>query len=455
MARNLQTATGTGSIIDHGDRGRGERVLSFTGAGPAIGSPYLRYPLPQRSGHGLVRAVLDATPFAPGTRLSRSFVQPAWKDLDLAVCIPACNEADALPACLAAIGRAAGRTDLSCGLVVVINNSTDRGFAIARDWLAGNGLCGIVCEVGFAPAIADAGHARRLAFDLGAALTRDDGLLLTTDADTVVARDWIACTVIAARGGADLICGRIEVDSEELASLPESVRICGEHEARLFDRLDRLWRVVGEEPSRPFSYRAGGASLAVTAAAYRAIGGLTPVPVSEDRGLVGAIQRADRAVVHADSVRVTTSCRLSARAPGGMADALAERSRQTDPFCDQALMPARTLVLQALAWKHLRRAHRAHRTGRPLDAAQQQERDRLAARLAIPPAALMPRFTAGFGPEWERITTTVPGLTAARMRLSEARREAPIAERAAERIDALPTPRLLPHILEQVEPYGA
>jgi hypothetical protein len=54
---------------------------------------------------------------------------------------------------------------------------------------------------------------------------------------------------------------------------------------------------------------------------------------------------------------VITSGRTHGRAPGGVADTLAIRSREPDAFCDDALEPFRAALARA-AWRgHLRRLH--------------------------------------------------------------------------------------------------
>ena len=44
--------------------------------------------------------------------------------------------------------------------------------------------------------------------EVGAEIAGPDGVLLTTDADAVVARDWIERSLLALASGADVECGR-------------------------------------------------------------------------------------------------------------------------------------------------------------------------------------------------------------------------------------------------------
>ncbi|MFV4649383.1 hypothetical protein ACNJUT_22570, partial [Mycobacterium tuberculosis] len=61
-----------------------------------------------------------------------------------------------------------------------------------------------------------------------------------------------------------------------------------------------------------------GASAAVTATAYRAIGGLPPRPVGEDRALFEMLRRIDGKIRHSLEVQVVTSARTDGRASGGL-----------------------------------------------------------------------------------------------------------------------------------------
>ena len=79
-----------------------------------------------------------------------------------------------------------------------------------------------------------------------------------------------------------------------------------------------------------------GASAAVTATAYRRIGGLPPKRVGEDRALFEMLRRADLKIRHSLDVQVVTSARTDGRALGGLSDAIRLRGDPDHP-CDEAL----------------------------------------------------------------------------------------------------------------------
>jgi hypothetical protein len=97
-----------------------------------------------------------------------------------------------------------------------------------------------------------------------------------------------------------------------------------------------------------------GASLAVTAAAYSAIGGLPPRAVGEDMALTEALDRAGFKVRHSMNVFVYTSCRFEGRASGGAADTMRHRHAVVDAPCDDNVEPALRATRRAMYRRKLR-----------------------------------------------------------------------------------------------------
>ena len=105
-----------------------------------------------------------------------------------------------------------------------------------------------------------------------------EGLIACTDADTVVAPDWLAAQLRAVSEGARAIGGRIELADD--GSLPGHVlRRHAEEGRRRHEHL--LSDPTGEAQHWQFS----GASMALTAAAYAQVGGLEPLTALEDEQL--------------------------------------------------------------------------------------------------------------------------------------------------------------------------
>jgi len=147
---------------------------------------------------------------------------------------------------------------------------------------------------------------------------RREGLIACTDADTVVAPDWLAAQLRAVSQGARAIGGRIELADD--GSLPESVWRRHTEQGRLrHERLLSDPNPRGETQHWQFS----GASLALKADVYRKIGGLEPLTALEDEGLERVLLEHRIPIERLLSVRVTTSPRLVGRASRGLSYDLA------------------------------------------------------------------------------------------------------------------------------------
>ncbi len=259
-------------------------------------------------------------PIAPDLMLpviERLLLSPPEDHLRVSVAIPVRNERDNLPRCLAALAaqRHVARRDYE---VLLMLNHCDDELAIG------------LLRAQLPSAKRHVGWARRLAMDEACTRLETAGnrvaVVATTDADTIVAPDWLAATLAEIDAGADLVAGDIEADPEGQAALPPAL-------ARLLmlDRQHNLLRAELEallhpdvgDPSPRHGHQTG-ASLAVTSHLYRLVGGLPPLPCREDLALVAAARHAGRAIRHSPLVRVRTSVRYPGRARGGMADTLAQ-----------------------------------------------------------------------------------------------------------------------------------
>lgn len=250
----------------------------------------------------------------------------------VAVAIPIKNEEHYLPACLAAIDRAAEMFGGRVTIVAVLNDCSDGTLDVLTRWrpkFADVSWCAVSLLAGYR----HAGWARRLAWDTAAGLLENDGdLLLSTDADTNVAPDWIVRTIAHIDGGADAVAGRALTIRREREDLGSAARRRLDMIGRYYTALDYLRADAEASPHDPWPrhFYEGGASIALSRGLYRRIGGAPTPPVAEDRALFDRIRCHGGRVRHALDVRVFTSCRIDGRAPGGMADAVARWIDQPD-----------------------------------------------------------------------------------------------------------------------------
>lgn len=327
--------------------------------------------------------------------------------LDVAICIPVRDEAERLAACLAAVEDAAiGCADDHIGVVVVVNNSVDQSAAIALDWASRARCPALVCVVELPGRTANVAHARALAFDLALEMAAPDAVLLTTDGDTRVAPEWAHHLATAVRGCGAMAAGTITADPAELACLPPQARATGKLEADLKAAYRAAWHAILPGTQCIPLISAGGANMAMSAAAYRDVGGLPTAGRNEDRAMVAAMLRAGRPVVAAPRAVAVTSCRLDARAIHGMAEALLERCHSADPRLDEVLTEFDHFLALALAYGVL--------SGR----LAYVDPDDVAGRLSVPAAMLRRRPRAdGLLSEFVTVMEAAPkghGLTRSR-----------------------------------------
>jgi glycosyltransferase involved in cell wall biosynthesis len=217
----------------------------------------------------------------------------------IAVVVPAHDEEELLPGCLAALARAVRRAPagVSVEIVVVADDCADRTERVA---LAAGARTVVV-------AARNVGGAR--AAGLAYALRHGpDGLwLATTDADSRVPAGWLRRHASQAAAGAELLAGTVTV--VDWTPRPARVRA----------RYESLYRAGSTATAHRHVH---GANLGCDAPAYLALGGFAPLATGEDRDLVRRAHRAGRRVVYDLRLPVVTSARRTGRAPAGFADHL-------------------------------------------------------------------------------------------------------------------------------------
>ncbi|RFP63596.1 glycosyltransferase [Hymenobacter lapidiphilus] len=287
-----------------------------------------------------------------------SHLPPPSPALRATIIIPAKDEADALPATLAAL---AAQTDeqgqpLPPGcfeVLVLANNCTDNTAAIVQTFAATHpALVLHAAELTLPPTEAHVGRARRLLMDEAAhrleLAGQPQATIISTDADTRVAPNWLDATFRELGLGVDAVAGRILME--------ESSRACPVRRCQLQDATYQLLGAQLEtqldpQPHDPWPrhHQHFGASLAVTVAAYRQVGGLPVVPFLEDEALYQALLRHDLRVRHSPAVRVFTSGRQQGRVAVGLSWQLREWARLGQ---QQLLVPDPAALAHEL---HLRR----------------------------------------------------------------------------------------------------
>lgn len=131
--------------------------------------------------------------------------------------------------------------------------------------------------------------------------------LACTDADSVVAPDWLVAQLAQ---NSDAVCGTVTV-----RDWPARSARLRRHHARTYMDADGHAHVHG-------------ANLGVDSRAYERAGGFQPLASSEDVALVEALGATGASIAWSAAPRVVTSARRAFRAPGGFGATLARAEHE-------------------------------------------------------------------------------------------------------------------------------
>lgn len=231
----------------------------------------------------------------------------------IAICVPARDEAAALPQLFAALERLE-RDGVAPTLCLLLDSCRDSSAAVARDYAACASLPVMVEEA--AQLDANAGRARHAAMLLGARALGSGGLLLTTDADSAPAADWLQAMVGGLRV-ADVMAGKVVRTVTRPSPMQDRLE-------RYYEALHALRSALDPVPwaARVTHHHTSGANLGLLVEHYRMLGGFAPVPSGEDTRLVDDAARAGLRVRRDAASVVYTSDRRQGRIAHGMAGSL-------------------------------------------------------------------------------------------------------------------------------------
>jgi glucosyl-3-phosphoglycerate synthase len=236
--------------------------------------------------------------------------------LDSIVVIPARDEEQRIACCLEALAAQTVARDAFATIVVLDACSDNTAGAVER----ASASLGLAVQMIPGPGCG-AGAARRAGMDAACerllAAGMPQGLIACTDADSRPAPDWLERQLAHVAAGASAIAGLIELDPGEADALPAGVRARREREAGA-----RLRRVRTVEPDAAHHHFAG-ASLGVTAATYRQVGGIEPLSALEDAEFAHRLSVYGIPILRASDVRVLTSARADGRVRRGLSVDLA------------------------------------------------------------------------------------------------------------------------------------
>ncbi len=252
--------------------------------------------------------------------------RPPHPACEATVIVPVRNEEERLPAALAALRNQRFAWE-RYEVILLLNNCHDHSVAIAQQFqLEHPGFALHLVERDLPSRYANVGTARRLLMDEAARRESGDGVILSTDGDSVVTPNWVSSNMEAIRAGADAVGGAITLCRPEYSRLPDQARqrfLADTKYHRLATLLESQLDPAPHDPW-PRHHQHFGASLACRASVYRRAGGLPQVDCLEDVAFIESLGRLDARVRHSLDVQVSTTARSHGRVRTGLSTQLRE-----------------------------------------------------------------------------------------------------------------------------------
>lgn len=238
------------------------------------------------------------------------------------IVVPVHNEEELLARCLATIETAVNYFheqyhNTRVAVVVVLDNCTDESREITLRFAENRPYMNLLfIDDG------NTGTSRAAGVDHGLHLlctnepdwTNENIWIASTDADSMVPKDWLTGFAGLALAGVDVVLGTVEPDPEELAPV-------------LYERWTASYTL---EDGHDHIH---GANLGVRASAYKEVGGFKDLKLNEDVDLVNRLRSAEYSVHATKAIHVITSARLESRVEGGFAEFLASlKDTTTEPL---------------------------------------------------------------------------------------------------------------------------
>lgn len=262
--------------------------------------------------------------------------EPPGESLEACVTVPAKDEEELLPSALRALAEQKTLSGEPLDheqyeVILLINNTRDRSRQVAVQFQRLYPTFKLhIVERNLNKSHSHNGYVRRLLMDEACRrlemrqATRK--VILTTDADSQVASNWISRNQEELANGAQAVGGRIVILPGDEVLLDPATRAIQKYDHRYRRLIAWLEHRFDPQPHDPWPrhYQHFGASLAITPRTYRFVGRLPPRRYFEDIAFYQALMQHDVRLRHSNRVRVFTSARLTGRARFGLSSELSD-----------------------------------------------------------------------------------------------------------------------------------
>lgn len=208
-------------------------------------------------------------------------------------------------------------------ILILANNCADNSVAYIKDFQHRHPRLNIYLEeVTLSPRQANIGYVRRKLMECAySRLSKNQGgSILTTDGDTIVAKDWIAQTNWEIDNGAEAVGGRIFLADDELHALDEFTRLHHFKDEKYHLLIAELEGIILNPIFDPVPrhHQHFNGSFAITTECYAKSGGVPNVDQLEDCAFFEQLESVDAKIRHSHKVKVYTSARCIGRTEIGL-----------------------------------------------------------------------------------------------------------------------------------------
>jgi hypothetical protein len=296
------------------------------------------------------------------------FNSPVSPLLRLSVIVPAKNESLDIVSTLDAL-RIQSDSDGNLidhqvyEVLVLANNCSDDTFAICENYQKRYPDFALHVEcIEIEKPIAHIGTVRRMLMDEAyrrlTSVAGGKGIIVSTDADSQVDKNWICNILLEMENGVDVVGGRI---------IPrETPQLSRLHHLR--DVTYRFFKTRLESEMDPClsnpwprHFQCYGPSLAVTCDIYEKAGRIPAIPFLEDEEFRKALKRIDAKIRHAPNVKIHTSSRLEGRVEFGFSVQLQHWSDMSQNKQQQMVESLDTLIFKNNLKNRLRKVWNKHK----------------------------------------------------------------------------------------------
>ena len=267
----------------------------------------------------------------------------AHQDLNIVVIIPAKNEVSGIEKTLSAlINQRTKQNELfprvTYEIIVLCHNCSDQTFEICenfRDIHQNTNIHVLKLNCNIANTV---GAARRILMNIASSrLTNANGLIASTDADTIPNNFWLCHLEEHARTEVDLICGLITVDYNAISGQALYYLQAKDNYLMLQAKLESVIMPSPHDPWPRHNYH-WGPNLIIKKHVYESIGGIAPLSFLEDVDLFNRVVEKGFMVKHCMKTMVQTSIRIDSRCKEGFGAELKVWTENDGiPYCVEGL----------------------------------------------------------------------------------------------------------------------